>query len=302
MTGGPPTREATSGCDESPFARGTPGAAVASAERPLVFEARVESNRALGGGGFVLSARAAGLDVRLRPGEFLQARAWPGHDPLLRRPLAPLDVRRDGDGTRLDLLYTAVGRGTRVFADLRPGDALSLLGPLGRGYSPLPPGRAVLVAGGVGVAPVHHLAREAAEAGRRADLTVILGARERRLLYGADLLEALGVEVRLATDRGDAGFAGNAVQAFEALLRDGARPAIVLGCGPEPMLESLVRTTKREGLRCEVSLERRMACGFGVCFTCVCRAIDAKTGIMRNVRTCLEGPVIDASRLPNDAW
>jgi len=274
----------------------------ATTEAPRLFTAHVLENRDLGGGGFLLATLARGEDIRLRPGEFLQARAWPCDDPLLRRPLAPLDVRRVALGTRIDFVYTAIGRGTRVLSGLREGDAVSLLGPLGRGFSALPPGPIVGVAGGVGVAPLHHLAREAVEAGRRGDFSVVLGAREARLLFGADELRALGVEVLLATDKGDAGFHGNAVQAFEAHVARAGAPAIVLGCGPERMLESLVRSARRSRLRCEVSLERRMACGFGVCFTCVCRAIDATTGIMKNVRTCIDGPVIDAARLPEDAW
>jgi dihydroorotate dehydrogenase electron transfer subunit len=268
---------------------------------PRVFEAEVVANRPLAASAFAIEALAR-EEVRLAPGEFLQARAWPADDPLLRRPLAPLDVRAVAGGTRIDLLLSAVGRGTRILQGLRRGDAISLLGPLGHGFSPPPPGPLVLVAGGVGVAPIHHFAREAVDAGRRADLRVILGAREKRYLFGLAELEGLGVPVDVATDKGDAGFRGHAVEAFERALAAGPRPAAVLGCGPERMLEALVRACKREGLRCEVSLERRMACGFGVCFTCVARALDARTGHFRNVRTCLEGPVLDAARLPDDAW
>jgi dihydroorotate dehydrogenase electron transfer subunit len=270
---------------------------------PRAIAAEVVENRPLAGEGFAVSVLARGVEVRLAPGQFLQARAWEGQDPLLRRPLAPLDVRPSADGTRIDFLLTAVGKGTRIFQRLRPGDEVSLLGPLGRAFSPPPAGRTtVLVAGGVGVAPIHHVAREAVDAGRRADLRVILGAREKRFLFGLEALEALSVPIEIATDKGDAGFRGHAVQAFERALADGPAPALVLGCGPERMLEALARTCKRRGIRCEVSLERRMACGFGVCFTCVCRALDPRTGHFRNVRTCLEGPVFDVSRLPDDAW
>lgn len=267
-----------------------------------MFEAEVFANRPLAANGFVVEVLARGVEVRLAPGQFLQMRAWPGADPLLRRPLAPLDVRPGPEGTRISLLLTAIGRGTRIFGRLRPGDGASLLGPLGRGFSPPGGAPVTLVAGGVGVAPIHHWARLACEAGYRADLRVILGAREERLLFGREELEALGIAVEIATDKGDAGFHGNAVEAFERSLAAHPRPALVLGCGPERMLEALARAAKREGIRCEVSLERRMACGFGVCFTCVCRARDERTGLMRNLRSCLEGPVFDVARLPDDAW
>lgn len=278
---------------------------VVSGLEPRLFEAEVIENRRLAANGFLLSVLARGTEVRLAPGQFLMARASEegSADPLLRRPLSPLDVRPREDGTRIDLLMTAVGRGTRIFQRKRAGDALDFLGPLGRGFSPLPAsGGATLVAGGVGLAPIYHLAREAAQGGRAGDIHVIVGAREARLLFGVEAVEALGVRLEIATDRGDRGYHGNAVEAFEAALARGTRPAAVYGCGPERMLEALVRVARRERIPCEVSLERRMACGFGVCFTCVCRAIDAKTGALRNVRTCLEGPVIDAARLPEDAW
>jgi dihydroorotate dehydrogenase electron transfer subunit len=129
---------------------------------------------------------------------------------------------------------------------------------------------------------------------------VILGARDRAHLFGRGALEQLGVPLTLATDAGDEGFAGNAVQALEARLGSGPRPALVYGCGPEPMLAALVALTRRHGLRCEVSLERRMACGFGVCYTCVC-PVRGENGVVRNVRTCLDGPVLDANKLPEGA-
>ncbi len=273
--------------------------------RADLFAAEVIENRPLGGSGFRISALARGREVSLRPGQFFQARAWEGDDPLLRRPVAPLDVRPVPEGTRIDLLVVAVGRGTRLFRRLRPGDPMTFLGPLGRGFSELPPAGAVaLVAGGTGLAPLCHLAREAIDAGRpRADLRVFLGARERALLFGVEDVEALGVPLAIATDRGDAGFHGTVVAALEREIAAGFRPEAVLGCGPEPMLEALVALVRRAGLlRCEVSLERRMACGFGVCMTCVCRAIDPVTGRIRNVRTCLDGPVIDAARLPSGGW
>ncbi len=129
---------------------------------------------------------------------------------------------------------------------------------------------------------------------------VILGARDRSHLYGREAIERLGVPLTLATDAGDEGFSGNAVQALKARLVSGPRPEKIYGCGPEPMLNALVELTRSLELDCEVSLERWMACGFGVCYTCVCPVTGAD-GVVRNVRTCLEGPVLNAALLPSGA-
>ncbi|GIW70567.1 MAG: dihydroorotate dehydrogenase B (NAD(+)), electron transfer subunit [Planctomycetota bacterium] len=273
-----------------------------TAARPAVFEAEVTARRPLGGRGVLLSAYARGVAVVLRPGEFLTARAWPGLDPLLRRPLAPFDVQLEAGGTRIDLLLLAGGRGTRLLAALEPGERLSLLGPLGRPFSPPRPGRLhVLVGGGVGIAPLHHLAREACAADSRIRLQAVIGARTAALLFGADELQALGVPLTLATEQGDRGLCGTAIEALEQLLERLPEPPLLYGCGPEGMLLALVRLARARGLGGEVSLERHMACGFGVCYTCACRVIEPD-GAVRRVRSCLAGPVFPIAALPEDGW
>jgi dihydroorotate dehydrogenase electron transfer subunit len=267
-----------------------------------MIDAVVRDNRSLGGRGALVSTFAEGVAVTLRPGEFVTARAWEGHDPLLRRPLAPFDVQVEDGGTRIDLLVVAGGRGTRRLAHLAPGDRVSLLGPLGRPFSPLREDRVtVLVAGGVGVAPLYHLVREAREAGSRAQVHAVIGARDASLLYGAPELEALGIPCTLATDTGDAGFHGNAVQAFRHGLEGIDSAPVVYGCGPEPMLEALVALCRERGLEGEVSIERHMGCGFGVCYTCACRVVRPD-GTTQRVRACLEGPVFRIGELAPDGW
>ncbi|RME75465.1 MAG: hypothetical protein D6776_03135 [Planctomycetota bacterium] len=254
----------------------------------------------------LLTVLLPGRALPLAPGQFVMARAWSAPDPLLRRPLAPFDVRVRADGTQLDLLVVAGGRGTRRIAALEPGATLDLLGPLGRGFGPLPAGRPVwLVGGGVGVAPLHHMVAELVrreEAERLSRLHVVLGARSGEALFGREAFEAAGLPVLLATDRGDVGLRGTAIDALAQRLAhadDGSAIPYVYGCGPEPMLRALVALCRERGWQGEVSVERYMACGFGVCFTCTCEVREPDRGRVHRVRSCLEGPVFPIERL---AW
>jgi len=277
------------------------------------FDLVLRANERVGPNAYVavLDVPAAPLaPTRFEPGQFLMLRtgAGPGGDgcdPLLRRPFAPVDVHppsAGGGAGRVELLYSVYGRGTRALAGALPGLRFDAVGPLGRGFSPPPPpeaGPIVVVAGGVGLAPFHHLARELTAAGRR-DIHVVVGARTREGLILADRFRALGVAWRPTTDAGDDPQAGRgtAVDELERLLGELPRPpAILYSCGPWPMMRATALAARARGLRCEVSLERRMACGFGVCFTCVERLLDPARGGYWNLRTCLDGPVVDAARL-----
>lgn len=240
--------------------------------------------------GFTSRTRLADL----KPGQFVQVHGFSGSDPLLRRPLAPFDVTRSGDGgVRLELMIQTVGRGTALLGEIPIGGAINVLGPLGRGFSPIAQGQvAIGAAGGVGLAPLAHLAAELMRTNASDRLELILGARDRTRLFGRERAEILGGKpLVVATDAGDAGFHGNAVQALRARLDAGARVDRILGCGPAPMLRALAELATERGIPCEVSLERRMACGFGVCYTCVVPVVGSD-GVRRNLRSCLEGPVM----------
>jgi dihydroorotate dehydrogenase electron transfer subunit len=205
----------------------------------------------------------------------------------------------DTDGTWASFLYQAHGRGTRIFAGLRPGDSIRALGPLGNTFThPRRAGVALVVAGGVGVAPFLMLTRQLRAEGR--EVVVLLGARDAARLYLERELAAEGAAVRCATENGERGVRGLVTHLLdEEIQKRGAREiARVYTCGPEPMLRAVHALARERGVPGEASLERRMACGFGVCFTCVCPLVDPKTGVARNKRTCLDGPVVDFDALP----
>ncbi|MBT9171714.1 MAG: Dihydroorotate dehydrogenase B (NAD(+)), electron transfer subunit [Syntrophomonadaceae bacterium] len=228
------------------------------------------------------------LSLRERPGEgFEPATALPACDPLLRRPLSVHDCRPG----ELVLLYRVAGRGTVLLAGRKPGDSVDVLGPLGQGFPLSASRQAILVAGGIGVAPLFYLARTLLEAGR--EVLFLFGAGEQAGLYRRRELALSGAEVRLATDDGSAGFHGPVT----GLLREalGRNQGAVFACGPEPMLQAVAELCRAAERECIVSLEARMACGVGACLGCVVPVRRHGLAVYR--RTCTEGPVFRAEEV-----
>jgi NAD(P)H-flavin reductase len=214
------------------------------------------------------------------------AQGWGGEDgrPHLARAFSVCRVRDD----RLGFLVDAIGPGTARLAELEPGEGLWLVGPLGIGFSsPAQDARPLLVAGGVGLAPLVILAESLREAGRPP-----------RLLAGfrsgahADAASLAGSEVELATDDGSAGHHGLVT---DLLPRELSEDSAVYACGPPAMLESVRRICSETSVRAELALEEAMACGFGACFGCVVRT---RSGYKR---ICVDGPVLEAADL-DEAW
>ncbi len=244
----------------------------------------VAANRALGPGIHLLKLACEPPLPDIAPGQFAFLRPQ-NSDILLRRPLGV----HDADGTRLDLLFDVVGRGTRALAAAQTGTTLDLLLPLGRPFPiPPPPALPVLVAGGLGLPPLHFLARRLHAAGR--PFRLLYGARTAARLVLADDLASLCPDLRLFTDDGSAGEHAQ----ITAGLADLPPEAHLLVCGPTAMMRAVAAAAEEAGLACHVSLEERMACGLGVCMGCVCRTRTAD-GQEGRARVCVEGPVF-ASR------
>ncbi len=222
----------------------------------------------------------------VRAGQFVNLRVRDdGWDPLLRRPFSVSWVEDD----RMDLIFNVVGAGTRVMAAYEPGRRVDLLGPLGKPFSIGADHRtALLVGGGLGVAPLPILTEEAQRAGRK--VVTFLGARTRRHLY-RDRLAGLQV----ATDDGSEGFRGTVVDLLDEYLREHrVESPMIFGCGPTPMLRALSEFARTRGIPCELSLEGEMACGIGLCQGC---PIERVGGTKRYALVCTEGPTFRAEEV-----
>ncbi len=227
------------------------------------------------------------------PGQFYMlaaATGWGGGDderPYLPRAFSHARVALDREGAHhLGFLIEAVGPGTERLAGLETGDELWLAGPFGSGFrAPRPAsdaGRAVLVAGGVGTAPILALSDEL---GRQA--IVLLGFRSIGHAAAASLFDA---RPRVATDDGSVGRQALVTDLLHEELDADARTT-VFACGPPPMLESVRALCAARGIEAQLALESGMACGYGACFGC---AVPTRDGF---VRLCLDGPVLEAGQL-----
>ncbi len=247
--------------------------------------------RDLGGGSFALEVD--GPIPATLPGQFYMLRTelrWP---VLLPRPFSLYD--RAADGSWGSFLIKPVGEGTRALCDTRPGERIVLTGPLGQPF-PQDVADPVCVAGGVGLAPFLLLARQAKAQGR--ELQLLFGGRTREMLSGIDDFAGIA-RVHASTDDGSFGFAGRVTALLDDLLARGEvkAGATVFCCGPDPMMHAVADLCAQRGLRCFLSLETYMACGYGVCNGCTVKVQGPRFKGWPYSRTCMEGPVYEACEL-----
>jgi dihydroorotate dehydrogenase electron transfer subunit len=238
-------------------------------------------------------------DEPVAAGQFCHVLAEDGTDPLLRRPFSYWDVRpRARGGTEADLLYTVVGKGTEILARKKPRSKLSTMGPLGIGFTPKPASTYVFVAGGVGIVPFYLFARQVKAAGLNPRMILLFGGRTESMLYGIDDFPGVGVEPLAATEDGSRGEKGLVTRLLEEWIpKLDRRDLQIYTCGPDRMMDAVVRIARREGLPCEVSMERRMGCALGACGACVTKVVTDDGRDWRYSRICWEGPAYDAARL-----
>lgn len=253
------------------------------AARPALERVTVRANERVAEGVGLLALHAPRTAAAVRPGQFVHLRIAQGRDFLLRRPFS---VHR-ASGDTLEILYQVLGAGTRALAQTQRDAEMDLIGPLGTGWDSSPAAaHALLVAGGLGAAPLGMLAESLAERG--VALTILQGAPTAERLVARPLFERVARRFEVATDDGSAGESGFVTALSRRALATGGVD-IVYTCGPEAMSHLVAAQAASSGVRCQVSLERFMACGIGACLSCVCATTRGR------VRACLEGPVFDAA-------
>ncbi|HGY0989911.1 TPA: dihydroorotate dehydrogenase electron transfer subunit [Enterococcus faecalis] len=227
-----------------------------------------------------------------RPGQFVHIKV-PRADLLLRRPISINQIDHSNETCRL--IYRVEGAGTEVFATMKAGEQLDILGPLGNGFdiTTVAAGQTVfIVGGGIGIPPLYELSKQLNEKGVK--VIHFLGYASKEAAYYQQEFMALG-ETHFATDDGSFGAHGNVGRLLSEALAKGRIPDAVYACGANGMLkaiDSLFPTHPHVYL----SLEERMACGIGACYACVCHKKGDTTGA-KSVKVCDEGPIFKASEV-----
>lgn len=237
---------------------------------------------------FVLRLFCPEIAQVAKPGQFVHVRCGEDRDYILRRPFS---IHRMVSNSAFELLIRKVGKGTRYLATAPVQSQLDMIGPLGTGFEiPDTVKKAVLVAGGLGVAPIMFLSEELAS--RHVRLYTVLGATTRDELHYYMEFKRMGRDVYVATDDGTQGHGGFASDLVPRAIED-CTPDVIYACGPHEMLASVADFAREYEVACQVSLEAYMACGIGACLSCAVETVHGPA------RVCVDGPVFDASEI---AW
>jgi len=253
-------------------------------------EVKILSNQKVGKSNFVLRLASKVIPALASPGQFVQIKVAGDNQILLRRPFGIHMITRNA----FDCLYEVVGEGTEYLAQKSPGSTLDVIGPLGQGFKLAAGGsRPILVAGGMGVAPLLFLAQRLASRRLNQKPIVLIGGRRSNQILCVGEFKKFGCSVKVATDDGSRGFRGKVTQLLSQILTARLADLRIYACGPRPMLKTISRLSIRYNIPAEISLEEHLACGIGACFGC---AVKTKDGFRR---VCKEGPVFPAEVI---AW
>lgn len=276
---------------------------------PVVTATLIE-NAPIGKGIWKLRVEAPEIASTFVPGQFAMLRIADRTDPLIGRALAiySTDSQSSGQRTWIELVYQVKGRMTTQLAQMVAGQRLQVWGPLGNAFSDEAVEHLVMVAGGIGQTPFLTLAREALgleQFGRKTTrnhgyaqhVHLLYGARSAEYFAGLDEFRQTGLMLELATDDGSIGPPQRVTDLLKSKLSTLQGKSIrVVCCGPEPMMEAVSEIAHHYQVACEVSLETPMACGIGICFTCVAK-VKQDDGSWDYKRTCIEGPIFSSEEI-----
>jgi dihydroorotate dehydrogenase electron transfer subunit len=258
-------------------------------------KARLISNKKVGSYHHLIFA-GDGIATGVRPGHFAAVAVGDENSPMILRRAFSIHKAAEitSRGSTLELIVAAHGPGTSWLVAQQEGAIIDVVAPLGKPFMlPKTPANCLLVAGGYGSAPMVYLAQELIARGCKVD--IIIGAGTESKLF--DVLEAkrLARYFEITTDDGSAGTIGRVSTAMPAMMAKGETEAIY-ACGPMPMLQSVADLAAKSNIISQCAVEESMACGIGVCMTCVLPVIG-DDGITRMVRSCTDGPVFRGDKV-----
>ncbi len=275
---------------------------------PIVHKGTVVDNKKVGSY-FVLTATAAEIPNEFKPGNFVAVAIGDERSSLiLRRAFSIYQVNDRGVyGGTIDIVVSPHGPGTDYLANLKRNDAINLVGPLGKPFSlPKDPVPCVLVGGGYGAAPLFTLAEALTARGCRVDF--VLGASTQEKLFGMLEARRISTSLSVTTDDGSAGQMGKVTDVLPDAIKK-SNAAVVYACGPMKMLQAVAEVAALHGIVSQTSVEESMACGIGVCMTCVLPIIG-DDGVTRMLRSCVDGPAFrgdkvrwqEIGQIPDDTY
>ncbi len=258
---------------------------------------------------YQLTVVAPGVAEQVRPGHFIALTVGGQTSAhLLRRAFSVYRTQDRGVyGGTIDIVFAEHGAGTRWLSQVRQHDSLDVVGPLGKPFSlPKEPVTCTMVGGGYGSAPLFRLAEQLRERGCRVDF--VLGAATEGRLFGVLEAKRMSQSVAVTTEDGSLGDRGRVTDVLPALLSR-TESDVVYACGPMGMLAAVADLAARFGAHSQCAVEEAMACGIGVCMTCVLPVVG-DDGVTRMVRSCVDGPVFrgdrvrwdDVGTVPPDTW
>ena len=279
------------------------------ADTMVSLETHLVENTEIADGTYRLRLAAPQIASQAVPGQFVMIRMAGVGAPLIGRALAIYDVLCDEKGkpTWIDLVYLRKGALTTPLSAAPIGTAVGLWGPLGNGFSNRPCDHLIMAVGGIGQTPMLLLGREALggervttarQSGWAKRVSLIYGARKASLLAGVNDFRASDFEVTLCTDDGSAGQQDRVPDVLDRCFDElGNLSRIrVVTCGPEIMMQKVAQLCEQKSVDCQVSMETPMACGIGICFSCVAK-VRQPEGDWDYKRTCVEGPIFDAPKI-----
>ncbi|HEX9891385.1 MAG TPA: dihydroorotate dehydrogenase electron transfer subunit [Actinomycetota bacterium] len=236
-----------------------------------------------------------------RPGQFIEVGVPDDRAFQLRRPFSIHSAsRRGGWSGTLEFAFAEVGPGTRWLSEIQAHDFLDIIGPLGKPFLiPRDLTNCLLVGGGYGAAPLYFLAEELRVRGKRVDM--IIGARDQDRVFKPVEGKRMAVSITITTEDGSVGDRGRVTDVLPGMVsRCGSE--MIYACGPNPMLRAVAEYATASRIPSQVAVEEMMACGMGVCWTCVVPVIRKDGSTWDNLRSCVEGPVFSGARVWWDRW
>jgi dihydroorotate dehydrogenase electron transfer subunit len=248
---------------------------------------KIISNQRVSGNYWALEFESGLIAKTGLPGQFVNIRVADVFEPLLRRPVSIHGI----GNKRVKILYEVLGKGTQILSGRKPGEYLDLIGPLGNGFDYSGEARSksaknILVAGGMGVAPLVFLAGKL----KLSKPLVLIGGRTEKQILCLREFRAQGCQVKIATEDGSAGFKGRVTDLLKVVLEQIESPKL-FSCGPRPMLEAVAQIACENKISAQLSLEEYMACGTGVCLGCVVQTIVGYKTV------CKDGPVFASEEI-----